>query len=268
MDTRDQDRKWWRLLLGLVLGAFLGSVWAALAGPGCGSCDGLHAAFGGRALALAGLAFYAAIAVAGLLRGPSLFVFTGVQIAAAVHGSLLALMFQRGIFCAPCLVTGGAAVAALGVSIRVDPANAFRAGFVLPGVVFALQSWMIFSGPAEAGHEARGAAREAVRGELASPPEPAGRVRMVAFVRPDCGYCRELEDAVLPALRQEFGGRISIERRSAEGIPGLPTPTIILLGQDGRKVFPGLPPREELVRAIQGLMGESHGREAVLPEPR
>lgn len=268
MDMKDDDRKWWRLLLGLILGALLGSIWAAVAGAGCGSCDGLHALLGGKTLALLGIGFYSALALVALFFGPNLLIFTGIQIAAGVHGALLALMFHRGMFCAPCLLTGAAAVAALGVSIRLETANAFRTSFVLPGAAFALQTWMIFAGAIGPDHEARVAAQEVVQAELAASPVPAGQVRMMAFTRPDCAYCQELEDVVIPAIREAFRDRISIESRSAEGIPGLPTPTIILTGLDGRKVFPGLPPREELVGAIHGLMGGRHGHEAMLPEPR
>lgn len=268
MDIESDGRKRWRLLMGLVLGALLGSLWAALAGAGCGSCEGVQALFGGKALALLGVAFYSALALVGLLSGPCLFVFTGLQIAAGIHGALFAVMFHRGMFCAPCLVTGALAVAALGVSLRIEPGNAYRASFVLPGAAFALQSWMIFAGGGIPSPEAGTAARQAAEREVSGSPAPAGQVRMVAFTRPDCAYCRELEEIVIPELRAEFQGRISIERRSAEGIPGLPTPTIILTSEVGRKVFPGLPARQELEGAIQGLMGGRHGPEAVLPKPR
>jgi hypothetical protein len=107
-----------------------------------------------------------------------------------------------------------------------------------------------------------------VQGELALPLVERGKVRMVVYTRPDCGYCMELERDVLPDLVRVFGTRLTVERRSAESLPGIPTPTIILTGSEKRHMFPGLPPREDLERAIQIVMGEDHGRETVLEKSR
>lgn len=262
----NDDRNTWKLFLGLLAGALLGSIWAALGPPGCASCEGLKSAFGGNTLALLGAGYYLVLLLGAALAGPCLPVFAAVQVAAGVHGSLLALMVQRGEFCAPCVLTGVAAVAALGVSIRLEPANALRASFILPGAAFALQTFLLLGG--------RGASAESARAQVdaASRATPllaqAGRVRMVAYTRPDCVYCRDLERDVIPELKREFGERLEIEIRSAAGIPGLPTPTLILTNAARRKLFPGLPPLAELQRAIHELLGGHDGRQALLPEPR
>jgi hypothetical protein len=81
---------------------------------------------------------------------------------------------------------------------------------------------------------------------------------MVVYTRPDCGYCMELEREILPDLIRDFGDRLQIERRSAQTLPGIPTPTLILCGSQKRRMFPGLPSREDLRRAIESVMGENH----------
>ncbi len=265
MTKNDGDRKCWRLFLGLVAAALLGSIWAALAPPGCASCEGLRRAFGGNTLALLGTGYYFTLLLAAALVGPCLPVFAAVGVAAGVHGSLLALMVQRGEFCLPCVLTGVAAVAALGVSIRLEPANAFRASFILPGTAFALQFFLLLSGRGVPEDVARARAQAVEQTPVLA---PVGRVRMVAFTRPDCVYCRDLERDVIPELEREFGDRLLIELRSAEGIPGLPTPTLIVTSATRRKMFPGLPPTAELRGTIHEFLGGSDGRQALLPEPR
>jgi len=91
---------------------------------------------------------------------------------------------------------------------------------------------------------------------------------MVVYTRPDCGYCMELEKDVLPGILREFGSRLSVERRSAEALPGIPTPTIILTGSERRRLFPGLPPEAVLREAISNVMGEDHDHETVLEKSR
>ncbi len=267
-EQRLSDHRSWRLVLALLGAALAGSLWAALAGTGCAACEGLQALVGGKTLAFLGVGFYALLILLGLIYGPSLPVFVGIQIAGGIHGSLLALMAQREMLCWPCILTAVAAIAALGVSIRLEPANAFRASFVLPGAAFTLQSFLLLTGASAAVTEARLDARRAVESEVAAPWVETGRVRLVAFTRPDCGYCLDLEKRVVPALKEEFGDRLTVEERSASSMPGLPTPTLIIRGRSGHRVFPGLPPLEELARTIRELKGEDHAGAAVLPEPR
>lgn len=268
MEMNDREKRRWRLCLGFLAIALAGSLWAALGASGCGSCEAARDFVGGKALAAIGVAYYAILLAAALLAGPCLFVFAGIQIAAGVHGALLAVLFQTGNLCLPCIATGVAAVAALGLSIALEPASAYRASLLMPGAAFALQSWILLSGGLAAASGARDRAREAVRSELASPPEPAGKARLVAYVRPDCGYCQELETNVLPAIEQEFQGRLAVERRSAENFPGMPTPTLILSGAEGRRMFPGLPPVEDLRRALREVLGERDGNQTLLSQPR
>jgi len=264
----EHDRKWWRIFLYLVSVALLASVWAVLTGKGCGSCEGAQALVGGKTLAITGAAYYALLLVTALAFGPCLPVFAGVQIAAGIHGSLLALLVHRGIFCAPCITASVAAVAALGVSIRLEPQNIVRTTYFLPGAAFMLQAWLLYAGELSL---PPGISRmpESVLAEAnETPPSSEARGRLVAFTRPDCGYCVDLEKYILPKLEREFGNRLAIELRSAKDLPNLPTPTIVLSGPGGRRYFPGLPPEAELRAAVAHVIGDRRETQALLPEPR
>ena len=114
----------------------------------------------------------------------------------------------------------------------------------------------------------KSSADQVVREELTAAPVERGKARMVIYTRPDCGYCMELERDVLPEITRAYGARLLVERRSAESLPGIPTPTLILRGAEKRRMFPGLPSREELRRAIETVMGEDHDRETVFEKPR
>lgn len=256
----------WRILLGSLVLATGFSAWAALGGSGCASCEGAAGLLGGKALALVGVVYYGVLFVAAAALGPSLFVYSGVLLAAGVHGGLLAVLAHAKILCIPCVVTAIAALVALGSAIRCEPSNALRASLLSPAAALAVQGWILFAGGIPASAEAPAdLLREP---ELLSSAAAKGEVRLVAYTRPDCGYCIELERSVLPALEREFGSTLTIERRSAERLPGIPTPTLILSGSDRRHLYPGLPDVEDLKSTIRELMGESHGRQTVLEKSR
>lgn len=250
MESKPRSRS---LLHAFLAAALLASAWAAF-GPECASCGGPAELFGGKKLALLGTIFYGALLALALTRRAGTALFAGIQIACGVHGALLAVLLETRTFCAPCALAGAAAFAALAVAIRLDPAGALRTSLALPAAAVAVQAWAHFAANLP---EAQAVAEKAVERELAAPAPPAGTVRMIAFVRPDCGYCRVLERDVLPPLAEEFRGRLSVEERSAEHLPGVPTPTIILSGPAGRRVFPGLPPEEDLREAILEALGEN-----------
>jgi len=272
METDDRGKKSWRLFLLFVGLALLGSALSAVLGPSCGKCGGAGEGLlgRGRTLAIMGTLYYMVLLGASLLAGPCLPVFAGIQVAAGIHGVLLVVLWQRGQACPLCIGTALSAIAALISSILLEPRNAWRGAYVLPSTSFLFQSWILIGGgggvtlPPAAQAEVRNIAEQEVSASASLP----GRARMVAFVRADCGYCRILEEEVVPALKRDFGDRLAFEPRSAEAMPGMPTPTLILSGQAGRRVFPGLPPEEDLRAAILTVMGESHESKTVLSQSR
>lgn len=268
MDRTKLTGKAWRALLLALALAMAGSAWALFAGPGCGSCDFVGQVFGGKNLAAVGVLYYAVLLIAALTAGPSRFLYGGSLVAAGVHAGLVAILLYLGVFCAPCVLTAVAALGALLSSIACDPSNAFRASLISPLAAGVVQLVALLSGALPAAAESRAEADRIVQRELISPPAPSGSVRMVVYSRPDCGYCIELEREVLPVLGREYGSRLVVERRSAEELPGIPTPTLILTGADRRRMFPGLPRTEDLREAIENLMGGGYGRQTVLEKSR
>jgi hypothetical protein len=268
MDMKNKHPWAWRCLVGSLLVAALAAFWGALGGAGCRSCEGVAGIFQGTHLATLGTVYYSLLFAVAVLAGPHLFVFSGIMIAAGVHGPLALILFQSQLFCVPCLLAAAAAGTALVAAIILEPSNAFRASLILPAAAFALQTWVLFSGGVPLRGETKPDVERIAREELVSPPVERGRARMVVYTRPDCGYCMELERDILPGLTRDFGAALEVERRSAEALPGIPTPTIILTGFMSRRFFPGLPPVEDLRSAIASVMGEDHGRETVLEKSR
>src|SRR5690348_5674019 len=136
----------WRILKIALLCAVLFSAWAALGRESCASCSGAAEILGGKSLATAGVVYYAVLFAAATLLGPSLFIYSGVLLAAGIHGGLLVLLARAGVFCAPCLGTALAALAALLGAIRCDASNAMRASLVIPGAALLVQAGLLFSG--------------------------------------------------------------------------------------------------------------------------
>jgi hypothetical protein len=191
-----------------------------------------------------------------------------VLLAAGIHGGLLAVLAHAGIFCAPCFGTALAALAALVFAIRCESSNALRASFVIPVAACLVQAGVLLSGAGPALAHAQAEPDRVVHEDLVSGSVARGTVRLVVYTRADCGYCIQLERDVLPGLIREYGDRLTIERRSAAELPGIPTPTLILSGDQKRRLFPGLPEVEELRNVIQDLMGESHGHQTLLEKSR
>lgn len=268
MDTTRHAPKAWRILL-LALGtAIVGSVWSLYAGSNCASCHSTELLFPRNVLASTGVAYYTVLFVAAVMVGPTIFVYSGVLVAAGVHAGLVATLIHLRTFCLPCVLTATAAAVALAAVIACDRSNIFRASLVSPGAALAVQMWVVLSGALPAAAASRDEAARVVHEEFAQPPVPSGTVRMVAYTRPDCGYCVELERDVLPGLARDYGNRLVVERRSAEELPGIPTPTLILTGASKRRLFPGLPSTQDLRNTIDTLMGEPHGLQTMLEKSR
>jgi hypothetical protein len=260
MDHRTEHPRAWRCLLGSLAVAALLAFWASVGKTGCESCQGASEILPGKTLATMGTIYYGVLFLAALFTGPTLFVYSGVMIAAGIHGPLLALLVQAKLFCAPCILTAMAVALAVVMTVVLAPSNAWRGSLLLPGTAFVFQTWILFSGAVPLQAETRASVSRIAQDELVSPPVERGKAKMVVYTRPDCGYCMELERDVLPGIVREFGSRLAVERRSAEALPGIPTPTIILTGAERRRLFPGLPAEEDLRLAIASVMGEGHDR--------
>jgi hypothetical protein len=268
MDLRQAHPRAWKVLIGSLAVAALAASWGAMGGAGCQSCQGVAEVIHGKNLATLGTLYYSILLVAAIFTGPKLFLFSGVMIAAGIHGPLVALLFQAKVFCLPCLVAAAAAGAAVVSVIILAPTNAFRGALLFPGTAFLFQTWILLSGAVPHSAQSKSSVEHLAREEFRSAPVEPGKARMVVYTRPDCGYCMELERDILPGVEKDFGNRLLVERRSAESLPGIPTPTIILSGSERRRLFPGLPPEADLRLAIKNVMGDSDDRETVSQEPR
>ncbi len=183
---REKKHPWaWRFLIVALVSAVGFSSWSAWGGSGCQSCQGAAEIFQGKSLATFGLLYYSILLVSAILRGPSLFVYSGIFIAAGVHSGLLVILIQAKLFCGPCIATASTAASALVAAIIREPQNAIRASWVLPGASLALQSWALFSGALPVPAETQAVAERGFQGELAAPSVERGKVRMVVYTRPD-----------------------------------------------------------------------------------
>jgi hypothetical protein len=253
-----------RLPLGLLLGgltvALVGSAWSLVAGSGCGSCQEANGVFPGRSLAGVGTVYYSALLSLGVFSGPSLVLSWGTLLAGGVHAGLGVLLLYLRAPCPPCLLAAAGAALAVAGAIALDGSNAFRASLVTPGAAFLVEMWALLAGALSGGAAGRRELDRVEDREFAQASKvERGTVRMVAYLRPECGHCIEFEERILPELKRSFGSRLTVERRSAAELPGIPTPTLILSGGGGRHLFPGLPPREVLETTIETLMGGRHG---------
>lgn len=264
MDAKRHQRVTFTLLLGLVIVALAGAIWAWTARESCGSCRSLHDVAGRTLLAPVGAAYYAVLVLAGAIFGQSRFLQGGVILAAAAHLALLLLLIQRGVFCAPCVVTGMAAIGAAALCFVIDPSNMTRAGILMPMGAIGAHLAIFLAGGLRvhvlAGSE--NAVAQVETGRL-HPPE-AGKARMTVFGRAGCPYCTELEEKVIPELRRDFGDQLDVHREEAPG--GIPTPTIVIAGARGT-VFPGLPPTDELKAALWSAIGGKRHEPSVLSKP-
>jgi hypothetical protein len=204
------------------LSPFLGDCRACSRGPGTP--------------AILGILFYSALLAGVLLRGFSPEVLLGVFFGAGVHAALVLQMLLRGPLCGLCLAAAVVSAAMVGVSFALDQVRIGRLAVVAPA-----------------------AAMLATTGWTATVPVPMQaaeerRVRIAIFTQPDCPYCEELQQSVLPAIEKEFGRRVEAEVRSADDLPSVRrTPTLILQRGRTTRVIEGLPTVERLRGVIRDL---------------
>jgi len=152
----------------------------------------------------------------------------------------MAQMLLARTVCGLCIAATAGSLGIAGLSIAIDRANLGRLALLLPWAALLVAA-------------GSGAARPA------APVVPAeeGAVSVVIFTEPDCPYCDELRNRVMPEIEKEFGARIRITYRPAADLPAVRrTPTLILTpgrpGAQGR-VIEGLPTLERLRGAIRDL---------------
>jgi len=258
------------LLAGGVATALAGAAWALVQGETCGTCSHAGRLVGGINLAALGVVYYVALLAAAWRAWKSPLVTGGILVAGGVHLSLAGMLLAHRIFCPPCfLAAAGALWACLVLVWLGDSATLWRAAALVP-VVALLTNVGAGTLRRQAEKRDRREAARAAEKVLAERHSAAnGRVRMVVYVRRDCSYCERFKSEAIPALRQEFGGRLEIEERPAW--KGLPTPTIIVLGKEST-LFPGLPDElaelHEAVRLAGALPGgrrPQHGMPLIRP---
>jgi hypothetical protein len=193
---------------------------------------------GGFSLGLVGFAYYVALFLGAVLAGPGRLLFGAILLGFGVHVVLVAQLVASGLACWICFGAAGVSVALAALSVACDRANLVRFAFLLPWAVLLVLAW-----PARPVSSAGADVAE------------ADGVRMTVFTQPDCPYCDELRDRVLPGVEREFGPRLRVVWRPAGDLPAIRrTPTIILA-----------PARlERPARVIEGLPSPAALREAVL----
>ncbi len=227
----------WKILVAL-LGVQAGLSAAAAALDWTYSCGACRA--GGFSLGPVGLAFYAGLFLAALCAGPNRLLFAAVLFAFGIHVMLVAQLLSLGLACWICFGAALNSLALAALAVACDRTNLGRMAAVLPWAVLLVVGWTALPRPE-------------------APPDPA-TVRVTAFTQPDCPYCDDLRDRILPALRREFGPRLKAAERPADEMPGLRrTPTLVIAsGRRGVKtqVIEGLPDYETLRGAV--LRAEGH----------
>ena len=244
----------WFFILTFLGVAWAGSFWALLesGGAACSSCQEAKEFAGGPGLALLGTIAYSCLLAMGLFLGPTRLFLLGTSLAGGIHLVLMILLVHRGVFCPPCFLTGGAAITAMLLSLRLRLPHAMHAGVALS--VAAVVTTLSFR--LDAPDEQR---TPSVILDPSVPPQShstlsrtPGIVQVLAFVRDGCHYCDLLEDDLFPVIKEEFGDTVSIKTKPAPD--GIPTPTIVIDGAN-RTVFPGLPPLDRLRKAILDAQG-------------
>lgn len=232
----------WKVLVALLgVQAVLSAAAATLEWTyACGSCRA-----GGLSLGLIGFAFYMGLFLAGLLAGPTRFLFGALLLGFGVHVVLAVQLLTLRQFCWLCLAAAVLSGILTALAVACDRANLTRLAYLLPWSLLIGLGW--------------GGSTRPVLSAAASVTDSAN-VRMVVFTQPDCPFCDELELKVLPPLEKEFGPRLSVVFRRASELPGVRrTPTIVLSpGRRDRqaRVFEGLPESGALRTAILEMEGQ------------
>ena len=232
------SRSWKGLTVLLGVQAGLAAIAAALEWTWtCGACRA-----GGLSLGLIGFAFYTGLFLAAVFSGPAPLLFAGLFFGFGVHAMLVAQLLAAGMRCWICFGAAGISVLLVALAVAHDRANLVRMAFVLPGSVPLLLGWNGAPKPAPA---------------AAATVSDTAAVRVVVFTQPDCPWCDQLRERVLPEIEREFGPRVQVVYRPASDLPSVRrTPTLVLSpGRRDRqaRVIEGLPTVDMLRSAVREL---------------
>lgn len=223
----------WKVLV-VLLAVQAGLSAAAVVAETGGSCVACRS--GSLSPAVAGALLYIGLLAAALTRGPSRLLFGFILLGFGVHVALATQLFLAGIVCGLCIAATAGSIALVALSIAVDPGNLGRLAVLAPWSALLVATLLPLRAP---------------------DPPTDGSVRVMIFTQPDCPYCDELRDRVMPEIEREFGGRVKIDYRPAAEVPAVrQTPTLILTsGRVGARprVIEGLPTLERLRGAILDL---------------
>lgn len=203
---------------------------------------GLCGACGGGSWAWAGATFYAVLGIGVFI--PRLSSLTGllIQFALAFHAFLVSELIRSGRSCIPCTVSAGLACALFLSWMPHDSRSPLR-GFLEFVPILLL-----------AGAIARGG-QAPTAGEVETALHPAEGLELVVFEREECPYCRRFAGEILPDLRRRHP-ELKVRRLPAGAFPGVRVvPTILLRGPAGRRLFEGLPSKEDLERTLREISG-------------
>ncbi len=214
--------------LALLAGLAAALAFSALKLAGCASC----AASPGPAAA--GALLYAALLALAAWRGASGPVLLGLAAAVGVHAGLLATMLARGPACGPCAGAAASAVVAWAAAAGTDGPR----WSLLP----AIAPWT---------------AAAALALPAPVPEAPAlAELRVVVYTAPDCPYCDELRDRVLPEAVREIP--VKVDWRPADSAAFVSrTPTLVISRGASVKVLEGLPPAAALRAELLAMQGGS-----------
>jgi hypothetical protein len=195
-------------------------------------------------LGLLGVAYYGGLLVAALVAGPNRGIYCALLFGFGVHVMLVAQLVLAGLACGICFAAAGVSLILVALAIACDRANLGRLAVVLPWAALLVVATGRASLPAVAA------------GEPSPGPEA---IRITVFTQPDCPYCDELRDRVMPVIEREFGPRLRVAYRPSSDLPAVRrTPTLVVsrAGADRpARVLQGLPSVETLRDTIRQVEG-------------
>lgn len=234
------SRPWKALRALLAVQAALAAAAAALEWTySCGACRA-----GGLSLGLVGFAFYTGLFLAAVFAGPTPLLFAGLFLGLGVHAMLVAQLLAAGMRCWICFGAAGLSLLLAGLAVAHDRVNLARIALALPWSVLLVLGW-------------NGAPRPTAA--AAATVSDTAAVRVVVFTQPDCPFCDQLRERVMPEVEREFGPRVQVVYRPAGDLPAVRrTPTIVV--SPGRRdqparVFEGLPTVDMLRSAVRAVEG-------------
>lgn len=216
----------------------------------CGECQEVSEAFYAGAIAKAGFVYYAALVVATCRARWFAFAVPALALAVGVHAVLLTVLHRQDLSCRVCVAAAGIAALGLGLAAALRRAGYARVALCLLAGAFAAQTASALHTRVQQGRRAAalGTAQADALKRFAPPP---GRVAIVIYEAPNCGYCRQAKrDAA--ALQAEFRGTVQVHVLPTE--EHLPRPTIVVVAAVP-VVFAGKPPQPELRAAVLDAMG-------------